>query len=123
MNEFVKITEEIKKVVKESKIKDGMAFVNSLHNTASIIIQENDPTIHKDLRNTFERLFPLNIKYEHSYEGNVNAAAHIKTNFLGNSISIPIKNNELILGRWQDIFFVELFEPREREVVVTIIGE
>jgi secondary thiamine-phosphate synthase enzyme len=121
--DFVKITDDVQEVVNESKIKNGVVFICSLHNTASIIIQENDPTIHKDLINALERMFPTNLKYEHDYEGNVNATAHLKSNFLGNSIIVPLKNGKLLLGNWQELFFIELFEPRNRQVIVTIIGE
>jgi len=121
--DFINITEMIEKIVKKSKVQNGMVFVNSLHNTAAIIIQEDDSSIHRDLIRTMEKLFPLKEKYEHDYEGNINATAHLKSNFLGNAISIPLKDNKLVLGTWQKVFFVELFEPRNRKVVVTIIGE
>lgn len=123
LNDFVKITGEVEKIVKESKIKNGMVFLNSLHNTAALIIQEDDPTIHRDLTATLERIAPLKGKYEHDYETNVNATAHLKTNLLTSSLTIPLTDGKLVLGTWQQLFFVELFEPRHREVIVTIIGE
>ncbi|MEM5766444.1 MAG: secondary thiamine-phosphate synthase enzyme YjbQ [Candidatus Aenigmatarchaeota archaeon] len=123
LNEFVKITDEVEKVVKESKIKNGMVFVNALHNTAALIIQEYEQGIHKDLVKFFEKILPLNGKYFHDYEGNINATAHIKSNLLKTFLTIPLKDNKLLLGTWQNIFFVEMFEAREREVSVTIIGE
>jgi len=121
--EFVEVTDDIQKAVSESKIKNGIVSANALHNTAALIIQENDPTIHKDLINTLERIAPLKGKYEHDYEGNINATAHLKSNLLGTFVTIPLKDGRLILGTWQRIFFVELFEPRRREVVVTVVGE
>ena len=122
-NEFLKITDDVEKVVGESKIKNGMVFVNALHNTAALIIQEDDPTIHKDLVKFFEKILPLKEKYFHDYEGNVNATAHLKSNLLKNFLNVPVKDGRLLLGTWQDIFFVELFEAREREIFVTVIGE
>ena len=122
-NEFIQITSEIQKAVGESKIKNGIVFVNALHNTAAVIIQENDSTIHRDLINTLEKIAPIKGKYEHDYEGNVNATAHIKSNLLGSFVTVPLENNKLALGTWQDVFFVELFEARRREVAVTITGE
>jgi secondary thiamine-phosphate synthase enzyme len=123
LNEFIKITDDVKKIVSESKIKNGMVFVNSLHNTAAVIIQENDSTIHRDLINTLGKIVPLKGKYEHDFEGNENATAHIKSNLLGTSVTVPLENNKLLLGTWQDVFFIELFETREREIIVTVIGE
>jgi secondary thiamine-phosphate synthase enzyme len=123
INDFIRITDDVQDVVKESKIKNGMVFVNALHNTAALIIQENDSTIHIDLTKILEKIVPIKEKYLHDYEGNVNATAHIKSNLLKTFLTIPLKEGKLVLGTWQDIFFVELFESREREVLITIIGE
>jgi secondary thiamine-phosphate synthase enzyme len=123
MYDFIKITDEVQDVVKESKIKNGMVFLNALHNTAALIIQEDDPTIHMDLKKILEKIVPLNERYSHDYEGNENATAHIKSNLLKTFLTIPLKEGKLVLGTWQNVFFVELFESREREVLVTVIGE
>jgi len=121
--DFIDITENGEKEVEKSKIKNGMIFLNSLHNTACLIIQENDETIFEDMKKFFDKILPLNEKYSHSYEGSLNATAHLKSNLLSQSITLPIKNGNLVLGAWQRIIFVELFEPRERTVFVTILGE
>jgi secondary thiamine-phosphate synthase enzyme len=121
--DFIDITESVEKEVEKSKIKNGMIFLNSLHNTACLIIQENDETIFEDMKKFFDKILPLNEKYSHSYEGSLNATAHLKSNLLSQSITLPIKNGNLVLGTWQRIIFVELFEPRERTVFVTILGE
>lgn len=123
LNDFVEMTEEVQEVVNESKIKNGMVFVNSMHNTAAVIIQEADSTIHRDLVRTLEKLIPLKAKYEHDYEGNVNATAHLKSNMLGSFLTVPLKDSKLILGTWQRLFFIEFFEARNRKVVVTVVGE
>jgi secondary thiamine-phosphate synthase enzyme len=121
--DFIDLTEKIEKIVEKSKIKNGILTVNSLHNTAALIIQENDPSIFEDLRSSLEKFFPSNAKYAHSYEGNINATAHLKNSLLGSSVSVPIENGKLRLGTWQRIIFVELFEQRNRKVIITIIGE
>lgn len=121
--DFVNITSGVQKAANKSKTKNGIVFVNSLHNTAAVIIQEADSTIHKDLINALEKLVPMDAKYAHDYEGNINATAHLKANLLGSSISVPLENGKLVLGTWQQLFFVELFEPRQRKVFATVIGE
>ena len=51
-----------------------------------------------------------------------NADAHIKTALIGNnSLSIPIKEGKLVLGRWQSIWLVEFDGPRERNILIKII--
>ncbi len=121
--DFVKITEELEKCVNESKVKNGMLFANLLHNTAALLIQEDDSSIFEDLKEMFERFLPMKGKYHHSYEGNVNATAHQKNNLLKSFFTVPIKNGKLVKGTWQEFWVIELFEPRERKVFVTIIGE
>jgi secondary thiamine-phosphate synthase enzyme len=123
INDVIDLTEKVQNVVKESRISNGIVFVNSLHNTACVTIQENDPTIHKDMFNLFERILPAKGKYVHSYEGNENATAHQKTNLLHTSVSVPLKDGRLLLGSWQSILFFEFFEARKRKIVVTIFGE
>jgi len=121
--DFVDISENVKEEVKRSRIENGVVFLNALHNTACLIIQENDKTIFEDMKKFFDRILPLSEKYSHGYEGSLNATAHLKSNLLSQSLTLPIKDGELVLGTWQRIIFVELFEPRVRTVFVTIIGE
>jgi len=120
---FIDITEKVQEIVEKSKISNGMVFLNSMHNTAAIFVQENDPTIFEDMKEFFERILPLNRKYHHDYEGNLNATAHLKTNLIGCFLALPVEKNKLVLGTWQRIFFVEWFEPRERKVLITIVGD
>jgi secondary thiamine-phosphate synthase enzyme len=121
--DFIEITKDVQKMVDKSKIKDGMVFLNTGHTTAALLLQENDPTIHRDLTKILERISPLDEGYEHDYEGNENATGHIRNALLHSSLTIPLKNGKLLLGTWQRIFFIELFEPRRREVFLTVIGK
>jgi secondary thiamine-phosphate synthase enzyme len=120
--DFVDLTQEVQEIVKRSGIGDGMVFLNSMHNTTALIVQEADASIHHDLQKLLGKVVPLEEEWEHSYEGRVNATAHLKQNLLGCFLAIPFKDGELVLGTWQRIFLVELFEPREREVVITLLG-
>jgi secondary thiamine-phosphate synthase enzyme len=122
--QYINITDKVQEIVNKSKIKDGIVFVNSTHNTATVILQEDDSTIHEDTKEIIEELVPLNRRYRHNYEGNVNATSHIKNQLLGNSnLTIPLRDGKLVLGAWQQVFFLELLEPRNRKVMVTVIGE
>jgi secondary thiamine-phosphate synthase enzyme len=122
--QYINITDKVQDIVNKSKVKDGMVFVNAAHNTATVILQEADSSIHENTKEIIEELIPLNRDYRHAYEGNVNATSHIKNQLLGNSnLTIPVKNGQLVLGTWQQVFFLELLEARRREIIVTIIGE
>ncbi|MEM5875228.1 MAG: secondary thiamine-phosphate synthase enzyme YjbQ [Candidatus Aenigmatarchaeota archaeon] len=119
----IDITDEIEKEVKKSKINNGLISLFLKHNTAALLIQENDETIFEDIKNFLEKMLPLNERYSHSYEGNINATAHLKNLTISRNLVIPIENGKLILGQWQRIILIELFEPRERKVYITIIGD
>ncbi len=121
--DFVKITEQVEELVKDAGFKDGIVSVNSLHTTASVMLQENDGTIFQDMVNAFERIFPLTEKYLHLEEDAENATAHLKSSIMGSSVTVPVINGKLELGTYQNILFVELDKARNRKVVVTIIGE
>jgi len=116
--EFIDITSEVEKIL-DSNIVEGLCNLYSPHTTAGLMINENyDPSVIKDIMNILGRIAPENESYNHM-EGN--APAHIKTCIIGNSITIPISNGRLMLGRWQGIFLCEFDGPRKRYVYVTII--
>lgn len=117
------LTRLLESEVEKSGIKNGLISVNVLHTTAAIALQEPDPTVHEDGREVLSELIPTTRSYHHNYEGNINGAAHQKQLIVGNSRTIPVKNGKLVLGTWQKVFLVELFQPMQRKVFITIIGE
>lgn len=118
--EAIDITDKVREKIKQSEVKDGVCLLFAVHATAAIVINESwDPEIGEDLLEALSKLIPEG-KWRHDRVDN-NAAAHIKAAILGPSETILVKNGELVLGRWQNIFFVELDGPRERrEVLVEI---
>ena len=117
--EFLEITSEVKEIVKNSKVKNGICFLYVPHTTASIFINENaDPSVREDIENFLEKLVPEKGNYQH-LEGN--SASHIKSALLGSSLSIFVEDGNFLLGTWQGIFFAEFDGPRRREVWVKII--
>ncbi len=121
--EVIDITDKVNSIIKKSKIKNGICNVFAAHATASIIINENyDPDICLDLLDALNKLIPSGIWRHDRIDGN--GDAHIKSAILGPSETIPIKDGELSLGRWQSIMMVELDGPRaNRKIIVTIVGD
>ena len=76
--EYINITGEVKKKIRESGIKDGIVVLHEMHTTAALVIQESDTDLHKDTNDMFNELVPINKSYHHSYEGPANAAADCK---------------------------------------------
>lgn len=118
-SEMFDITSEIRKIAKDSGIKEGICYLYVPHTTAGITINEDaDPDVARDIIDTLERIVPWDGSYRHS-EGN--SAAHIKASLMGPSKSIPIENGEILLGRWQGIFFCEFDGPRTRKVILKLL--
>lgn len=117
--EAIEITDKIREIVKKSSINKGVCIVFIPHTTAAITINEDtDPSVMKDVLNQLDKLIPSSGNYSH-IEGNSNA--HIKASIVGSDRKIIIENNDLKLGTWQGIFFLEFDGPRKREVFIEII--
>ncbi len=117
--QLIDITSDIKSLVNKSKIKEGIVCVFVPHTTAAITINENaDPTVVEDMIKELNKIVPFEDNYKH-LEGN--SAAHIKTSLVGSSENIIVKNNELLLGTWQGIYFAEFDGPRKRTIYVKIL--
>ena len=119
-NEMIDITGDVQEVVEQEKIDDGFAIVYVPHTTAGITINEGaDPSVQRDIVETLKNLVPETGDYHHM-EGN--SDAHIKASILGSSVTVLIKNQRLVLGTWQHIFFYEGDGPRTRKVLVKIFS-
>jgi len=116
---FYLITPQIQSAIEKDGIQNGIAVVFCPHTTASITINENcDPYVHKDVMLGTEIAFPNRAEFLHD-EGN--SSGHIKSSVFGASETLIIKDGKLILGRWQDIYFVEFDPPRERNFYVKLM--
>ncbi len=118
----VNITPQIRDIVKKSGVREGLCLVYVPHTTACVFVNEGaDPDVVKDIIYMVEKLIPWDDpKYEH-VEGN--SAAHIRSAIIGNSRVIPVVGGDLALGTWESVFLAEFDGPRERKVVVKVLGE
>ena len=122
-NGLYDITSEVVSLIKESRVKNGIASVYVRGSTAAIMIQENwDQSVQNDVVTLLGRMVPSGI-WEHDRQDN-NGDAHLKAGLIGPSETIPIIDSTPGLSTWQNIFLCEFDGPRERrEVVVTIIAD
>lgn len=118
--QFVNIDSDVRRIVKDSGIKDGFCIVFVPHTTAAVTINENaDPDVVRDMIMETSKIVPISDGYRHA-EGN--SAAHIKASFFGSSELVIISGGELVFGTWQSLFFCEFDGPRTRKVFVQIVG-
>ncbi|WP_373073535.1 secondary thiamine-phosphate synthase enzyme YjbQ [Sulfurimonas sp.] len=89
-------------------ITKGILNIFLKHTSASLTINENaDPTVRDDMEEYFTDMIDEKPYYMHTYEGEDDMPAHIKSSILGNSLTIPITNGEMNLGTWQGIYLGE----------------
>ena len=120
-NQIVDVTDVVRRLVKSKHIRDGMAIVYVPHTTAAVTINENyDPDVKHDLLKKLETLVPKEETYYQHDEGN--SDSHVKVAMVGNSATVLIERGELVLGRWQGIYFCEFDGARTRAVQVQTIG-
>lgn len=131
--EITDITDSIINIVERSEIQNGIINVQSLHTTASILINEKESLLHEDLRKHLDTIAPQDAEYRHDdfsvrtenmCDGEcANGHAHCKAIHLPTSVSLNIEKGNLVLGLWQRILFIELDRPRVRSIHVTVLGE
>ena len=148
---FHDVTEQVKEILKKSKVRDGICIVYSHHTTCSVMTQEcsHDKTyfgleyLQQDLCNIMEKLIPT-CRVEHQYmhpgpehidfamsigeEGewtSLNTDAHLRSCIFGRSESIVIMEEALDLGEFGHIYFIDWDQVRDRGriVQIQIIGE
>ena len=122
---FVNITPEISSCVVESGVYEGLVLVNSMHITASVFINDDEPGLHDDFEAWLERLAPHApvSQYRHNDTGEDNADAHLKREIMGRGVVVAITGGRLDLGTWERIFYGEFDGRRRKRVLVKIIGE
>lgn len=114
---LIDITDEIKMVIKESNLDSGICNIYCPHTTAAITINEGaDPDVIDDIITGLEAMVP-ELDYKH-YEGN--SRSHIMASLIGASEQILITDRQLMLGRWQRIYFCEFDGPRSRNIICRI---
>lgn len=115
----------IKDCLTSSAMDQGIACVFAQHSTAAVAIIEGEPGLEGDLRRALERLVPKQADYAHNAaEGDGNGHSHIRSTFLGQSVSFPFDQGKADLGIWQQVVLIELDNHgRERTVLIQLVGE
>jgi secondary thiamine-phosphate synthase enzyme len=119
---FHLITDIIENAVSKADVATGLVHLFLKHTSASLCINENaDPSVRRDMERFFTDIADAKPYYIHTYEGDDDMPAHIKSVMLGTSLTVPVTDGRLNLGTWQGIY---LGEHRDhggsRSIVVTV---
>jgi secondary thiamine-phosphate synthase enzyme len=94
------------------------------HTTAGVVLQasgEGAAAVALDIETALERIVDEGAQWAHTREGDANPESHARAALTASSVSIPLVEGELALGKLQRVFLAEFDGPRERKVVVTIV--
>ena len=119
------LTREVAQIVKASSIRAGLVNIFNVGSTGAIGTIEFEPGLQQDLPDILDKLFPPGREYGHEqawHDGN--GHSHLQATMLGHSLTVPIRNGELVRGTWQQIFHLECdVKPRSRTIVISVMGE
>ena len=123
--DFINITSELEKAVKESRIKEGLLLCNAMHITSSVFINDDESGLHQDFEDWLETLAPEKpySRYKHNNTGEDNADAHLKRTIMGREVIIAITDVKLDFGPWEQVFYGEFDGKRKKRALVKIIGD
>jgi len=119
------ITKEVARLVAASGLASGTATIFCPSSTSGLTTIEFEPGALADLKRMFEELVPSDRDYEHNATwDDGNGHSHMRASLLGPSLTIPFVEKTLTLGTWQQIVYIDFdIRPRQRELVVQMIGE
>ena len=88
--ELISITEEVKRIVQEAGVDEGVCIVSSTHTTAAVTVNEDyDRDVPRDLAAACRAfLEALDVRFEHA-EGN--SDSHLLTSLFGQSQTLLIE--------------------------------
>jgi len=123
--DLIDLTAQIQEILKESRLKKGQLTVFVCGSTAAITTFEYEPGLIKDMQNLYQQIVPKEKNYFHDQTWHdANGFSHLRAALQGPSLSIPFENGQLLLGTWQQIVLAEFDNrPRNREIIVQLIGE
>jgi secondary thiamine-phosphate synthase enzyme len=119
------ITDQIAEAVSASGLLQGIVTIFCPSSTSGVTTIEYEPGCVADLSRMFDEIIPSNRPYEHDQTwGDANGYSHMRAALLKASLTIPFVNGKLTLGTWQQIIYIDFDNrPRQRELVVQIMGE
>jgi thiamine phosphate synthase YjbQ (UPF0047 family) len=146
---FADITEQVLAAVEDSGVADGIVLVYSQHTTCSVVLQESSHDVTyqgtefllQDTVAILESLAPTaTAEGQYLHPGplhiadaesrgeeaawSLNVDAHLRSIMLGRSVTVPLRDGELVLGEFGRVFFADFDQvrARPRRVHVSVVG-
>ena len=125
--ELINLSPDIRQFVEATAVNDGYVQISSLHTTAGLFVNEWQDALLSDVKGLFERMVPRETYYRHNDPefsdcDRHNADSHLRNVVLGRSLSIPISQGKIVLGRWQSVILAEFDGANQRQVFMQAFG-
>ncbi|MEX0745201.1 MAG: secondary thiamine-phosphate synthase enzyme YjbQ [Phycisphaeraceae bacterium] len=118
-DEMIDVTSEVREAVRGASVREGWAIAYVPHTTAGVTINENaDPDVVHDMLAQLDKMVPWSQPFYRHGEGN--SASHVKASMMGSSVTVLVREGELVLGTWQGVWFCEFDGPRTRKLHVAV---
>ncbi len=119
------ITPQTAEAVERSGLSSGTVTVFAPGATAGVTTLEFEPGLKKDIPTYMEKIAPYGGDYaHHATWHDDNGASHVRAALVSPSLTVPFVNGSMTLGTWQQIVLICFdTKPRQRELVVQMIGE
>ncbi len=121
--EYINITDDVRKFVRKSGVKEGLCLVSAMHTTAGVWVNDADGPLLDDIDGMLERLAPFREDYGHHHGGESNGDAHMKSLLVHHQVVVPITKGEFDFGPWQQIYYAEFDGQRKKRLILKVIGE
>jgi secondary thiamine-phosphate synthase enzyme len=129
--EFLDLTDELRRAIKDSGVTEGAAIAFCAHTTCALLINEWEQGAMADFRRYLTDLVPHDgVYYQHDdftqnmhEDERANGHAHVKAMLLSaSSHAIPVIDGEPGFGTWQRLIFFEMDEPKDRRITFHVFG-
>jgi secondary thiamine-phosphate synthase enzyme len=120
--EYIRITEDVKDFLTETRLQDGFILVSAMHITAGVFINDWEGGLLQDIDEWADKLAPLGPDYNHHKTGEDNGDAHLKRLLINHQVTVPVTDGKLDLGPWEQIFYAEFDGQRKKRLVLKALG-
>lgn len=121
--EYINITDEVQLALEEAGIKEGMILVSAMHITAGVYVNDAESGLIADIDEWLEKLAPFDINYRHHMTGETNGDSHLKNLIIGHEVIVPVTEERLDLGTWQQVYYAEFDGQRRKRLLIKVMGE
>ena len=125
-DDILDLTDELQAGVQGSGVQTGQATCMVVGSTAALSTLEYEPgLVTRDISAAFEGIAPRDGEYLHEETWHDdNGHSHVRACLIGPSLCLPIVQGHVPLGSWQQVVLLDFdTRPRERTVVVSVVGE